>query len=285
MRSSQRVGPPPLPPILVTLLLALVISGSPARGQSYPTIATIRIDRGDVFDLNNPDERHLPYIWANKLHFETREYVIRRELLFQEGDPADPDVLYESERNLRRLVFLHDNTRIETVARDDGRVDVIVHTRDIWTTRPNVSVSRQGNQTTGRFSFSEQNLAGLGKQIGLSLKKDLDRDSGGIEYADPRLLGTRWALDTAYFSRSDGILYAADVDRPFFSALTPYSGGGGGSHFSQITPLQIDGHDAPGFRQRHTDLMLRYGTALRTGYDTTRRLVYRFRLEDDRFNP
>src|SRR5436190_278654 len=81
----------------------------PARGQSYPTIATIRIDREDVFDLDNPDERHLPFIWADRLHVETREYVIRRELLFQEGDPADPDVLYESERNLRRLVFLHDN--------------------------------------------------------------------------------------------------------------------------------------------------------------------------------
>src|SRR6266478_853338 len=124
-----------------------------ARGQSYPSIATIRIDREDVFDLDNPDERHLPFIWADRLHVETREYVIRRELLFQEGDPADPDVLYESECNLRRLVFLHDNTRIETVARDDGRVDVIVHTRDIWTTRPTVSISRQGNRTTGRFSF------------------------------------------------------------------------------------------------------------------------------------
>jgi len=268
----------------VTLLLALVISGSPARGQSYPTIATIRIDREDVFDLDNPDERHLPFIWADRLHVETREYVIRRELLFQEGDPADPDVLYESERNLRHLVFLHDNTRIETVARDDGRVDVIVHTRDIWTTRPNVSISRQGNRTTGRFSFSEQNLAGLGKQIGLSLKKDLDRDSGGIEYADPRLLGTRWTLNTSYFSRSDGILYAADVDRPFFSALTLNSGGGGGSHFSQVTPLQI-GPDAFGFRQHHTDLKLRYGRALSTGYETTRRLIYRFMLEDERFDP
>jgi hypothetical protein len=270
---------------LVTLLLAFLITGPPARGQSYPTIATIRIDREDVFDLDNPDERHLPFIWADRLHVETREYVIRRELLFQEGDPADPDVLYESERNLRRLVYLHDNTRIETVARDDGRVDVIVHTRDIWTTRPNVSISRQGNRTTGRFSFSEQNLAGLGKQIGLSLKKDLDRNSGGIEYADPRLLGSRWTLGASYFIRSDGILYAADVDRPFFSALTENSGGGGGSHFSQVTPLQIDGNDAPGFRQRHSDVLLRYGRALRTGYETTRRLVYRFRLEDDRFAP
>src|SRR5947208_16177851 len=114
MRSSQRVGPPPLLPILVTLLLALVISGSPARGQSYPTIATIRIDREDVFDLDNPDERHLPFIWADRLHVETRDHVIRRELLFQEGDPADPDVLCETARNLRRLGFLHDNPRPDT---------------------------------------------------------------------------------------------------------------------------------------------------------------------------
>ncbi len=294
MRSSPRVGSPTLLPILVTALLAVVAPGSPARGEpgtrgphgrSYPLIATIRIDREDVFDLANPDERHLPFVWADKLHVETREYVISRELLFKEGDPADPDVLYESERNLRHLVFLHDNSRIETVPRDDGRVDVIVHTRDIWTTRPTVSISREGNRTTGRFSFTEQNLAGLGKEIGLSLKKDLDRNSGGVEYVDPRLLGTRWTLGTSYFSRSDGILYAADVDRPFFSALTRNSGGGGGSHFSQVTPLQIDGHDSPGFRQHHSDLKLRYGRALRTGYETTRRLLYRFRLEDDRFDP
>jgi surface antigen Omp85-like protein len=272
--------------MLVIALLAVVLSGSPAPVERpFPIIATIRIDREDVFDLADPDERHLPFIWADRLHVETREQVIRRELLFQEGDPADPDVLYESERNLRHLVFLHDNSRIEIVPRDDGRVDVIVYTRDIWTTRPSVSLSRQGNRTTGRFSFAEQNLAGLGKRIGLSLKKDLDRDSGGIEYADPRLLGTRWTLGASYFSRSDGILYAADVDRPFFSVLTRESGGAGGSHFSQVTPLQIDGQDSPGFRQHHSDLKLRYGRALRTGYETTRRLVYRFRLEDDRFDP
>src|SRR6266571_2804392 len=151
LRRSPQTGIP-----AVVLLVALMwsagtghLSAQETPRRNYPAIATIRIVRQDVFDLDNPDERHPPYRLADRLHIETREEIIRRELLFKEGDPADPDVLYESERNLRRLHFLHDNTRIETVARDDGRVDVIVHTRDIWTTRPNVSISRQGNRTTG----------------------------------------------------------------------------------------------------------------------------------------
>jgi len=261
---------------------------STAEGQArpaYPIIATILIHRDDVFDLDNPDENHLPYIWANKLHIETREEIIRRELLFTEGDAANPDVLYESERNLRRLSFLHDNTRIETVPRDDGRVDVVVHTRDIWTTKPSISIKRQGNETTGRLSFFEENLFGYGKRLGVSFRKDLDRDSGGIEYSDPRLLGSRWTLSTSYFDRSDGMLYSVQAIRPFFSVQTVQAGGGGGSHFSQITRMQLDGDDAPGFRQRHSDLQLQYGRALRTGYETVRRLVYSFRFEDDQFDP
>ena len=294
MSARPRGGAPPEVLLPIAALLALVAPGPAVardamgtRDQaraSYPIIATIRIDRDDVFDLDNPDERHLPYIWANRLHIETREQVIRRELLFEEGDPADPDVLYESERNLRRLNFLHDNSRIEAVPRNDGRVDVVVHTRDVWTTKPVASINRAGNQTTGRFSFVEENLFGFGKRLGLSLKKELDRDSGGIEYFDPRLLGSRWTLGTSYFDRSDGILYAADADRPFYSVWTERAGGGGGSHFSQVTTLQIDGSDAPGFRQRHSDLQLHYGRALRTGYAGVRRLVCRFRFENDRFD-
>ena len=293
MRSTRRERAPTPRPILVAAVLAMAFPGGPARGEpggpdprppSYPSIATIRIEREDVFDLDNPDERHLPYIWANKLHIETREYVIRRELLFKEGDPADPNVLYESERNLRRLTFLHANTNIEAIPRDDGRVDVVVHTRDAWTTQPGVSFSRQGNRSTGSLTFLEQNLLGLGKSINLQFKQDLDRRSGGLDYFDPRLLGSRWTLDTLYFRRSDGILYAVDADRPFYSVMTASSGGGGGSHFTQVTTPQIDGHDGPGFRQRHSEVQLRYGRALRTGYETTRRIAGHVRLEDDRFD-
>jgi hypothetical protein len=270
-------------PILVLLpALALRAAGPAAGAGDHPRIASIRIERSDVFEVRESD-RYFPYKLANRLHIETREHVIRRELLFDVGSPADPDVLYESERNLRRLEFLHDNCRIVTIPRADGRVDVVVRVRDTWTTRPEISYEREGDRSTGDISFVEQNVAGFGKLAGLSFRRELDRDSGGVTYRDPRLLGTWWTLDAEYFDRSDGLLYALDTRRPFYSLLTERAGGVAGGHFSQVTELQIDGEDAPGFRQRQTRVLLDLARALETGYARVRRLDWRFRVEDDFF--
>jgi len=249
---------------------------------AHPAIASISIERTDVFDAEEARD-HPPYDLANKLHILTREEVIRRELLFKVGDAADPEALYESERNLRRLSFLHPNSSIEAVPRDDGRVDVIVHTRDAWTTRPDFSLKREGNRTTGRFGLKESNLLGRGKSLEVEYRRDLDRTSDGIEYADPRLAGSRWTLHATHLSRSDGRLYSLFAERPFYSLLTPEAGGGGGSHFSQVTTLHLDGHDAPGFRQIHNDLMAHWARALQASYRCVRRLDLRLRFEEDRF--
>jgi hypothetical protein len=252
--------------------------------SSHPVIATIRIDRSDVFEESDEDQGHFPYRLANRLHIETREHIIRRELLFTEGSPADPDVLYESERNLRRLSYLHDNAQIEAVPRPDGMVDVVVRVRDIWTTRPEISLKHEGGTTTGRLSFVEGNVLGFGKTAGVSFRKELDRNSGGVLYRDPRLLGTRWTLQAEYFDRSDGLTYLLDARRPFYSLLTRDAGGAAGSHFSQVTTLQKDGDDEPGFRQRHTEVQVHAGRALRAGYDRVGRIVWRLKIEDDRFD-
>jgi hypothetical protein len=283
----RRLSAAALPALLVLgPTLAQDEGGQPADAtvSPHPIIASIRIERSDIFERNGAPGGRSLYALANRLHIETREQVIRRELLFQEGEPADPDVLYESERNLRRLRFLHDNTWIETVPREDGRVDVVVHTRDNWTTRPEFSLRREGDETTGRLSFVEGNLLGLGKIAGITFKKEVDRSSGGLLYFDPRLFGTWWTLGASYASRSDGLIYTLDGSRPFYSALTRQAGGGRGAHFSQVTTLQRDGDDAPGFRQHHTDVQVHYGRALRTGYDVVRRVVYRLRIEDDLFD-
>jgi hypothetical protein len=269
----------------MTLAHPLAQDGTPdhdAPPPSHPVIASIRIERSDVFE--KPDEeRHFVYRLANRLHIETREHVIRRELLFSEGSPADPDVLYESERNLRRLNFLHDNAQIEAVPRPDGMVDVVVHVRDIWTTRPEASLKHEGGATTGRLSFVEGNVLGFGKTAGISFKRELDRDSGGVMYGDPRLLGSWWTLQAEYFDLSDGLTYLLEARRPFYSLLTRGAGGVGGLHFSQVTTLQIDGEDAPGFRQRHTEGQIHAGRALRAGYDRVGRIIWRLRVEDDSF--
>jgi hypothetical protein len=296
MRAGRRPRTRIADPLALTILtcalgvvrtLAQAPADSPAGpppAATHPIIASIHIEREDVFDLSREEDRHFPYTLANRLHIVTREDVIRRELLFREGDPADPDVLYETERNLRRLTFLHPNTRIEVRPRDDGRVDVVVHTRDTWTTRPELSFKREANETTAHFALLEGNLLGRGKTASVSYKKELDRDSGGILYSDPRLGGTWWTLDGSYFDRSDGLLWSIGAERPFYSLLTPRGGGGFASHFSQVTNLRLDGDEAPGFRHRRTDVRIGYALALRASYREVRRIHFGFGLNDSRFS-
>src|SRR5260370_1618761 len=66
----------------------------PPRSTLFPYTTLFRSARGWVYRA------------ADALHIETRESVIRKFLLFQEGDPYDPTRLEESERNLRVLPFL-----------------------------------------------------------------------------------------------------------------------------------------------------------------------------------
>src|SRR6478672_8464112 len=87
---------------LVGLLAAVP---SAARADETPRIGRITIHALNVF---SPEEAARGWVYraADALHIETRASVIRKFLLFQEGDPYDPTRLEETERNLRVLPFL-----------------------------------------------------------------------------------------------------------------------------------------------------------------------------------
>ncbi len=109
------------------LLLPLLCQLCPAqetRPQTHTPayrIDTIIIHRRNIFGSRSG--------WigsaANSLHILTREDVIRRELLFEPGDPPDPDLFDETERNLRALGIIGDVAVIaDTVAGRRVRVHV-----------------------------------------------------------------------------------------------------------------------------------------------------------------
>lgn len=66
----------------------------------------------------------------NRLHINTRKWVIRRELLFRTGDPLRPNLLAETERNLRSLGFINDIRVQPTDTLGGGRVPVEVSLRE-----------------------------------------------------------------------------------------------------------------------------------------------------------
>src|SRR5436305_2867056 len=122
----------------------------------------VEIVPGDIFDPERPGEDNRFFRFANRLHRTTRPKAIRCRLLFRPGDRFSVAALAESERALRASRFLYD-ARIRTVKIADGRVDVLVLTRDIWTLAGGVAYRHAGGTSRTRLSVTDENFLGTGK--------------------------------------------------------------------------------------------------------------------------
>ena len=103
--------------LLLPFRLAAQVPADSAGTDTLPrsdTLRAVELDRRDIFD---PNERGWIARVANALHVQTRAATIRRELLFQPGQPYDSARVAESERNLRALGVFR-RVRIDTVRTD-----------------------------------------------------------------------------------------------------------------------------------------------------------------------
>jgi hypothetical protein len=125
-------------------------------------IAFVRIVRDDVFVR----DEFWP-VWLNAVHGITRESVVRRELLFAEGDTYDEARIEESMRNLRGMAIFS-LVRIAAVkGAEPDQVGVLVHTRDLWSLRveDNFSVTH-GVINSLLVRVVERNLLGRAQALG-----------------------------------------------------------------------------------------------------------------------
>ena len=187
------------------------------------TFGEIRIVNQNIFDLEDPKEDTALFRLANRLHITTREEVIRRQLLFGSGDRYSKRLMEESERLLRSARYLYDAS-IRPVAYHDGKVDVEVITRDVWTLNPGISFGRHGGKNTAGIEIEELNLLGRGQSISASHKSGIDRDENLVEFKDANLAGSRINLQASYANNSDGSRHELLVDRPFYSLDTAACG-------------------------------------------------------------
>src|SRR5512140_92919 len=209
---------------LLGLLLAL--AGPAARAEDVAPgtpIVAVRIDRHDVFDLDDPSTSTWPYRWIDALHIVTREDFIRSLLLFQVGDRLDPVRMAESELILRGTGFLNP---VNISARPvPGGAEVLVETHDQWTTGVNVRFGMSGDRRTVGFGLSEDNVLGRGKSLLFDVTSDPERTSTTFRYRDINVLGSRWQLDLEHQTSSDGSMDRLGVQYPFFSIATPRAAG------------------------------------------------------------
>lgn len=179
-------------------------------------IGDITIDNQDIFDLTDPKENKSLFRLANRLHYETRVEVIRDQLLFRPGDKFSARLLDESERLLRTARYLYD-ARVWPVAVHDGKVDIAVKTRDVWTLNPGISFGRRGGQNTSGIELEELNLLGTGIELSVAHKSGIDRDENRLDFRDRHVRGSWWTVAADYANNSDGGVKALQIERPFFA--------------------------------------------------------------------
>ncbi len=179
----------------------------------------MHVTRLPVFDETNPAEDNALFRWGNRLHPMTRERVIRRLLLFEDGVPWEPRLVEESARLLRTQRYLYD-ADIRVVARCRDSVDVEVVTRDVWSFAPEVSFDRAGGENTLQVGLRDSNFLGTGRLFSLARKQDVDRDSTRFVFRDRNIAGTRLSTRIAAVDSNDGYNYFASLGQPFYALDT-----------------------------------------------------------------
>ncbi len=190
--------------------------------RAHAVIGSIDIDTRNIFDESDPRENKGLYKLADRLHIRTKAASIRAQLLFKTGERYSAAKLAESERNLRQLVYIYD-AKIFPVRYADGKVDVRVVTRDVWTLDPNISFGRSGGVNSTSYSLQEENLLGWGKSLEIGRLSNVDRTSNVAEYFDPNVFGSHWTASLAYVDSSDGDQRLVQLSRPFYSLDTSWS--------------------------------------------------------------
>ncbi|HME40583.1 MAG TPA: BamA/TamA family outer membrane protein [Steroidobacteraceae bacterium] len=192
-----------------------------ALEASGALIGDIDIDIRNIFDESDPREGNRLFRLADHLHIRTKPSTIRAQLLFKSGDKYLARKLAETERALRLLLYIYD-ARVVPVRYANGRVDVKVITKDVWTLSPGVSFGRAGGTNSTKFNLQEENLLGWGKEIQVSHGSTVDRTSTTVAWTDPNVFGSRWTSALSYADSSDGSQRSALLQRPFYSLDAPW---------------------------------------------------------------
>ena len=203
-------------------------------------IREIKFVRQNVFsEDDNPLGLGDPYL--NRLHFITREQIIKQELLFKVGDRLNRDLINETERNIRKLIFIG-IVNIVSENNPDGSVDLTVYTRDLWTTTVGIEFSRLDNENIYGILLQEQSILGYGSPVSVGVTNTKDGNSLKLSHLYKRIRGTRWNLtsflkngpnvspvdslpSTFEVSNPTEYRYFFGLNRPLFSLNTKWSFG------------------------------------------------------------
>jgi len=274
---------------LVAAIALVAIGPSAALGQpSGDSLDGLPIRRVDVIarDLYDP----LPggplrplYRLADVIHIRTRSSTIHYALLLDPGEPWSAERGKENERVLRALGIL-EPIRVEgrRAGETGDSVDVVVETRDDWTTQPEFAIQSAQQDLFLTVALTERNFMGLGKFISLSYREAPEGITRGIEYLDPNVLGSRLRFAGHAATSNEGASQGIDLGVPFYAESAPHSYGLKWNLATSVARLYQSGDEAARFDRRVEETQVYWGQGFRMPRDIVR-ITGMFVVRDRRF--
>jgi hypothetical protein len=235
--------------------------------SSGAVIGNVAIDNENIFDLDDPKDDKALFRLADHLHFKTHASVIRHHLLFKSGDRYSRRLLDESERILRQEGYFYD-AWIRAVRYHDGKVDVVVTTKDVWTLNPGFNFGRSGGTNSTGVKLEDSNTLGSGVDVTLSHSSNVDRTATQFTVNDQHAFGTWTSVAANFADLSDGYQREFTVQRPFYALNTRWAAGAYTIHDLQTDSLWDRGQIIDQFQDMHQGAQVYAGLSqgLRDGW-------------------
>ncbi|MEY4930008.1 MAG: hypothetical protein RI909_732, partial [Bacteroidota bacterium] len=170
---------------------------------------------------------------ANRLHNDSKSWVIRNNLFIREGKPLNPYRVADNERYLRDLDFILDSRiYVLPLSEESDSVDILVTTRDVFSLGV---VFVPYSATEYRMRLQESNLGGMGQKVRLTSIYDYDRSPKvgyEFQYQKTNVFGSFINASLAYTEINTGRSvgeeneygYLFRLDRPLFNPFARWTG-------------------------------------------------------------
>ena len=172
----------------------------------------------------------------------TRSDAIRRELLFEVGDRLDTSLVLETERSLRRLLYLGmAQISLNRTAEDTTLVEVLVEVGDLYSRALSPRLWGQLNELSYELVALDYNLLGRGQTLQASMVHNAISGNGAsLFYQVSRLGRARHRLSADIGVAEEGHDIGLSFSRPFHSLSSRWSYGASASSRESLTRLYAD---------------------------------------------
>lgn len=198
------------------------------REHEGKIIRQIKIVKTDVFGQRINDTIYLKTSAVNNLlnssHVNTRDIVIRNNLLFKSGDKFNPSVIMDNERILRTLPFI-DDARIVTIPHSETEVDILIITKDVYSLGATLDFNRLNS---GIIRLYDLNFLGIGHRIQANILFDYNEEANwgyGGSYSSENLFGTFIKTKLSYLNAFETETFYFSAKHNFITPEIKYSYG------------------------------------------------------------